>query len=87
MPPESFPRRVLLVTLSCLVHRHQGEVIAYRVEQDRILKERLKGRWVQPTDVQLRRLAAKAKILGGRTLIHVASVVTLDTLFACTRLQ
>lgn len=40
----------------------------------------MKGRRVRLTDEQRRRLAAKAKLLGRRTLNQVASIVTPDTL-------
>jgi len=80
MPTDLYPLRVLLLTLSGFVSRHQAEVIAYLVEEHRILKEQMKGRRVRLTDDQRRRLAAKAKVLGRRTLNQVATIVTPDTL-------
>ena len=80
MPTEFYPLRVLLLTLSGCVNRHQAEVISYLVEENRILKEQMKGRRVRLTDDQRRRLAAKAKVLGRRTLNQVATIVTPDTL-------
>ena len=80
MPTEFYPLRVLLLTLTGFVNRHQADVIAYVVEENRILKEQMKGRRIRLTDDQRRRLAAKAKVLGKRTLNHVASTVTPDTL-------
>ena len=46
-----------------IVNRHQADVIAYLVEENRILEEQVKGRKLRLTDDQRRRLAAKAKIL------------------------
>jgi putative transposase len=80
MPTEFYPLRVLLLTLSGFVNRHQADVIAYLVEENRILKEQMKGRRIRLTDDQRHSLAAKAKVLGRRTLNHVASFVTPDTL-------
>ena len=80
MPADLYPLRVLLLTISGFVNRHQAEVIAYLVEENQILKEQMKGRRVRLTDDQRRRLAAKAKVLGRRTLSQVATIVTPDTL-------
>lgn len=79
MPTQFYPLRVLLLTLSGLVNRHQADVIASLVEENRILNEQMKGRRVQLTDAKRCRLAAKAKVLGRRTLNHVASIVIPDT--------
>ena len=45
-------------------NRHQQEVIGYLVEENRVLKEQLKGRRLRLTGEQRRRLAAKGKRLG-----------------------
>jgi len=47
------------------VNRHQADVIAYLVEENRVLEEQLKGRALRLNDDQRRRLAAKA-VDGGR---------------------
>ena len=62
------------------MHRHQQDVIAYLVEENRVLKEQLRGRKLRLTDDQRRRLAVKAKCLGRRALDAVATLVTPDTL-------
>jgi hypothetical protein len=80
MPTDLCPLRALLLTLSGLVNRHQAEVIAYLVEENRVLKEQIKGRALRLTDDQRRRLAAKAKVLGRKALDQVATIVTPDTL-------
>ena len=72
--------QLLLLTVSGWVHRHQQDVIAYLVEENRVLKEQLAGRKLRLTDDQRRRLAAKAKRLGRRALHAVATLVTPDTL-------
>ncbi len=68
MRAEIYPLQVLLLTVSGLVHRHQADVIAYLVEENRVQKEQMKGRALRLTDDQRRRLAAKAKALGRRPL-------------------
>src|SRR5262245_57638946 len=80
MTPDSLPLRLLLVTLAGWVNRHQQHVIDYLVEENRALREQLRGRRVQLTDDQRRRLAAKGQRLGGRVLTHVATIVTPDTI-------
>jgi len=80
MLADTYPIRVLLMTLSGLVNRHQADVISYLVEENRVLKEQMKGRRLRLTDDQRRRLAVKAKLLGRRALNQVATIVTPDTL-------
>ena len=67
--------QVLLLAVSGWVHRHQADVIAYLVEENRVLKERLDGRALRLNDDQRRRLAAKAKVFGRRALDQVAKIV------------
>ena len=80
MLAETYPIRVLLMTLAGLVNRQQTDVITYLVEEYRVLKEQMKGRKLRLTDTQRRRLAAKAKVLGRRSLNAMATIVTPDTL-------
>ena len=80
MTAATLPLQLLLLTVSGWVHRHQQDVIAYLVEENRVLKEQLRGRRLRLTDDQRRRLAAKAKRLGRRALDAVATLVTPDTL-------
>ncbi len=81
MRADIYPLQVLLLTVSGWVHRHQADVIAYLVEENAVLKERMKGRALRRlNDDQRRRLAAKAKVLGRKTLDQVATIVTPDTL-------
>ena len=50
------------------MNRHQQDITAYLVEENRVLKEQLKGRKLRLSDEQRRRLAAKAKRLGRQSL-------------------
>jgi putative transposase len=80
MSADLYPLQVLLVTLAGWVNRHQQHVIEYLVEENRVLKEQVKGRRLRLTDDQRRRLAAKGRRLGRRVLRQVATIVTPDTI-------
>src|SRR3989454_11041964 len=80
MTADLSPLRLLLVTLAGWVNRHQQEVIEYLVEENRVLREQLRGRRVRLTDNQRRRLAARGQRLGRRILRLVATIVTPDTI-------
>ena len=80
MTADLYPLQVLLVTLAGWVNRHQQHVIEYLVEENRVLKEQVKGRRLRLTDDQRRRLAAKGRRLGRRVLRQVATIVTPDTI-------
>ena len=85
MQPDSMPLKLLLCVFSGWVNRQQDRIIHYLVEENRVLKEQLKGKRLRLTDTQRRRLAAKAKILGTRMLSQIATIVTPDTLLAWHR--
>ena len=80
MRAELYPLQVLLAGLAGWLNRHQQDVIAYLVEENRVLKEQLKGKRLRLSDDQRRRLAAKAKRLGRKVLDRIATIVTPDTL-------
>src|SRR5213594_1037810 len=80
MAADLSPLRLLLVTLAGWVNRHQQQVVEYLVEENRVLKEQLKGRRLRLTDDQRRRLAVKGQRLGCRVLRQVATIVTPDTI-------
>ena len=80
MTADLSPLQVLLVTLAGWVNRHQQHVIEYLVEENRVLKDQVKGRRLRLTDDQRRRLAAKGRRLGRRILRQVATIVTPDTI-------
>jgi transposase InsO family protein len=80
MRGDLYPLQVLLVTLAGWVNRHQQHVIEYLVEENRVLKDQVKGRRLRLTDDPRRRLAAKGRRLGRRVLRQVATIVTPDTI-------
>ena len=65
--------------------RHQQEVIAYLVEENRVLREQMGNRGLKFNDDQRRRLAAKAKKLGRKTLKQVATIAAPETLLTWYR--
>jgi putative transposase len=74
------PLQVLLVTLAGWINRHQQHVIEYLLEENRVLKEQVKGRRLRLTHDQRRRLAARGRRLGRWVLRQVATIVTPDTI-------
>ena len=55
------------------------DAIAYLVEENRVLKEQVKGRKLRLNGDQRRRLEAKGKRIGRRALDKIAAIVTPDT--------
>jgi hypothetical protein len=45
---DFFPLRLLLATFAGWVNREQAQVVAYLVEENRVLKEQLRGRLSLP---------------------------------------
>ena len=80
MRADSYPLQMHLLTVAGWVNRHQADVIEYLGEENRVLKEQMRGRPLRLTDDQERRLAVKAKLLGRKALDRVATIVTPDTL-------
>ena len=80
MKSDLYPLQWLLLMFSGWVNRHQHEVIEYLVEENRVMKEQFGGRRLRLNDEQRRRLAAKGKRLGRRSLNRVATIVTPDTI-------
>jgi putative transposase len=72
--------RLLLVSLAGWINRYQQHVIEYLVEENRVLREQLKGHRLRLKDDQRRRLAATGHRLGRRLLSRVATIVTPDTI-------
>ncbi len=54
MSPDSMPLKLLLCVFSAWVNRRQGQVIDYLVEENRVLKEQLRGKRLRLTDKQRR---------------------------------
>ena len=63
----------VIAWLTTKINRHQAHVIAYLREENRILKAKLKGKRLQLTDVERRRLAVLAHPID-------TSITTADTL-------
>jgi putative transposase len=76
--PPPFAFFVLLV--SGWVNRQQQAVIAYLLEENRVLRAVHGPRRLRLTDDQRRRLAVKGKLLGRRRLADIAGIVTPDTI-------
>ncbi len=79
------PCQVVLLAVAGWINRQQLDVIEYLREENRVLREQLKGKRIRFTDDQRRRLAAKAKKLGRKVLRELGTVVTPDTLLAWHR--
>jgi putative transposase len=71
---------VLIAMVAGWLQRHQQQVIAYLLEENRVLKAHLGGRRLRLADTERRRLAALAHPLGRKRLKEVASLATPDTL-------
>ena len=72
--------QVLIATVAGWLQRHQQQVIAYLLAENRVLKAQLRGRRLRLTDPERRRLAALAHPLGRTRLKEVATIATPDTL-------
>lgn len=60
------PFQFFLAALAGWLNRQQQDVIAYLVEENRVLRVQLRGRRLRLTDGQRRRLAARGQRLGER---------------------
>ena len=67
------------------MNQHQRDVIDYLEEENRVLREQLGNKRLRLNDDQRRRLAIKAKKLGGRVLQELKTLVTPETLLAWHR--
>jgi len=84
---ETIQLRLFLGTFAAWANRQRASVIAYLIEENRVLKEQLepRGRRLRFTDDQRRRLAAKGKPLGQKALQQIATIVTPETILAWHR--
>ena len=71
---------MLLLTVTSWLDQREREVLAYLVEENRILRGQLGGRRIRLTDDDRRTLAARGYRLGRQALREVATIVTPDTL-------
>lgn len=81
---QIYPLHILIASLAGLLNQKQAEVLDYLVEENRVLKEQLKGRRLRLNDDQRRRLAAKGQRIGRRLLMQVATIVTPQTILRRT---
>jgi hypothetical protein len=72
--------QLLIAWLAVRIRRHQDHVIAYLLEENRILKTKLKGKRIQLTDTERRRLAVLAHPMDRKHLQDVSTIATPDTL-------
>src|SRR5436309_1961823 len=70
----------LLMMVSGWVHRHQLIVIEFLQAENRLLKERLRGKRIRFTDAERALLAHKAKAVGRKALLELDTIVSPDTL-------
>ena len=70
----------IVVALAGWLNQQQQDIVAYLTEENRVLREQLKGKRIRFTDDQRRRLAAKGKVLGRKVLGEVCTLVTPETL-------
>ena len=71
---------MLLLTVTSWLDRQEREMLAYLIEENRVLRRQLGGRRLRLTDHDRRQLAARAYRLGRQVLRGVATIVTPDTL-------
>jgi transposase InsO family protein len=71
---------MLIAMVAGWLQRSQQQVIAYLLEENRVLKAHLGGSRLRLTDTERRRLAALAHPLGRKRLKEIATLVTPDTL-------
>jgi transposase InsO family protein len=69
----------IVLALAGWLNRQQQDIVAYLQEENRVLREQLKGKRLRFTDDQRRRLAAKGKALGRKMLGEVCTLVTPET--------
>jgi putative transposase len=72
--------RILLLTVTGWLDHRDREMLAYLIEENRVLRRQRGGRRPRLTDDDRRKLAARAYWLGRRALREVATIVTPDTL-------
>jgi len=70
----------LLMIAAGWVHRHQLIVIEFLQAENRLLKDRLRGRRIRFTDAERALPARKAKAVGRKALLELDTIVSPDTL-------
>src|SRR5215831_6082937 len=72
--------QVALAGLTGWLDRREREVVAYLIEENRLLRRQVGGRRLRFTDDDRRRLAARAYRVGRAALREIATIATPDTL-------
>src|SRR4029453_2855896 len=80
MPIALDPFRFVLIAVAGWMNQRQLQMIEYLREENRVLREQLGERRLRLTDDQRRRLAPRAKGLGGKVLAELATIVKPETL-------
>src|SRR5258705_4247307 len=71
---------LLLMVVSGWVHRRQLIVIEFLQAENRLLKQRMRGKRIRFTDAERALLARKAKAVGRKALLKLETIVSPDTL-------
>jgi putative transposase len=79
------PFHFVVIVLAGRMNQRQQNVIEYLREENRVLREQLGDRRLRFTDDQRRRLAVRAKGLGRKLLMEIATLVTPATLLSWHR--
>src|SRR5947209_17562727 len=79
------PLQFLVITIAGWMNQRQLQANEYLREENRVLREQLGDRRLRLNDDQRRRLAVRAKGLGRKLLVELASLVTPDSLMAWHR--
>lgn len=77
---KGFVLQIWVLAVASWLSRGQQNAIEYLLEENRVLRQQLRGRRLRLTDAQRRRLAVRAKVLGRSALDGIACIVTPDTL-------
>lgn len=78
------PFRFLLLAFAGWLNQHQQHLVDYLVEENKVLREQLGHGHLRFTDDQRRRPAAKTKTVGRNLLELIGTIVTPETLLACS---
>jgi putative transposase len=79
------PFQFVVVVLTGWMNQRQQNVIEYLREENQVLREQIGDRRLRFTDDQRRRLAVRAKGLGRKVLMEIATLVTPTTLLGWHR--
>ena len=78
--PAVSPFQLFVTALCSWIVREQDAVIAFVREENRVLRAHLRGRRLQLSDEERRRLAVLGHQLGRAALAQVATIATADTI-------